>query len=135
MSIRDDLHAENDEEGCYHLSKRLNCSCGTCSGLVTWQARCTTDALSRTRHIIPILPLPLITSAVVLLNSGASPMTPALSMTHASILVPVPFPQLSPHVCSYHPITPSPCTLGQQMIALLSHLIVSSHLVSSSTGS
>jgi len=44
-------------------------------------------------------------------------MTPALSMTHASAPAPVPFPQLSPHVPSYPPITPSPCALGQQVIA------------------
>ncbi len=73
-------------------------------------------------------------SAVVLLNGSASPMTPALSMTHASVPVLVPFPQLSPHIPSYHPITPSPCTLGQQVIALLSRLIVSLCLVSLSTG-
>src|SRR5216683_1468581 len=135
MSIRDDLHAENDEEGCYHLSKQLNCSCGTCSGLVTWWTRCTADALSRTRHIVLTLPLPLIVSAVVLLNGGASPMMPALSMTHASVPVPVPFPQLSPHICSYRPIIPSPCALGQQVIALLSQLIVLPHLVSLSSRS
>ncbi len=52
-------------------------------------------------------------------------MTPALSMTHASVLVLVPFPQLSLRVRSYHPITLNPCALGQQVIALLSQLIVS----------
>src|SRR5712671_4839923 len=57
------------------------------------------------------------------------PMTPALSMTHASTPAPVPFPQLSPHVPSYRPISPSPCALGQQVIALLSRLIVLSRLV------
>src|SRR6266851_3012132 len=87
------------------------------------------------RHVVPILPLPLIMSAVVLLNGSASPMTPALSMTHASVPVLVPFPQLSPHVCSYCPITPSPCTLGQQVIALLSQLIVLPRLMSVSAGS
>ncbi len=50
-------------------------------------------------------------------------------MTRASALVPVPFPQLSPHVPSYRPITPNPCTLGQQVTVVLSRLIVSSHLV------
>ena len=97
---------------CYCLSKWMNCFHGTCSGLVTWQPRYTADALSGTRHVVSTLPLPLIASVVVLLNGGASPMTPALSMTHASVPVSVPFPQLSPHVRSYHPITPSPCALG-----------------------
>src|SRR5216683_3502772 len=101
-----------------------NCSYGTCSGLVTWRTRCTTDALSGTRHVVSTLPLPLIASVVVLLNGGVSPMTPALSMTHASVPVPVPFPQLSPHVSSYRPIIPSPCALGQQVTVVLSRLIV-----------
>ena len=65
----------------------------------------------------------------VLLNGGANPMTPALSMTYASAPVLVPFLQLSPHVHSYQPITPSPCALGQQVTAVLSRLIVSSRLV------
>ncbi len=56
-------------------------------------------------------------------------------MTHASVQVLVPFPQLSPHVRSYRPITPSPCALGQQVIALLSQLIVLPCLVSVSAGS
>ncbi len=76
------------------------------------------------RHVVPYLLLLLIISVVVLLNGGASPMTPALSMTHASVPVLVPSPQLSPHVPSYRPIIPSPCALGQQVIALLSQLIV-----------
>src|SRR6266851_2786776 len=113
----------------------MNCFCGTCSGLMTWRPRCTADTLSGTRHVIPTPPLPLTASVVVLLNGGASPITPALSMTHASVLVPVPFPQLSPHIRSYHPITPSPCTLGQQVIALLSQLIVLPCLMSLSSGS
>jgi len=115
---------------CYCLSMRLNCSHGTCSGLVTWQMRCTAGALSRTRHVVPTLPLTLITSVVVLLNGSASPMTPALSMTHASVPVPVPFPQLSPHICSYRPIIPNPYALGQQVTAVLSYLIVLLQLVS-----
>src|SRR5713101_6229451 len=78
---------------CHCLGKRPNCSHGTCSGFVTWQTRCTADALSGTRHVVPTLLLTLIASVVVLLNGGVSPMTPALSMTHASVLVPVPFPQ------------------------------------------
>src|SRR5712671_3242182 len=97
--------------------------------------RCTAGALLGTRHAIPTLPLLLITSVTVLLNGGASPMMPALSMTHAFVPVLVPFPQLSPHIRSYHPIIPSPCTLGQQVITLLLQLIVLPHLVSLSTGS
>ena len=50
-------------------------------------------------------------------------------MTHASAPVPVRFPQLSPRVRSYRPITPNPCALGQQVTVLLSRLIVSLHLV------
>ncbi len=76
------------------------------------------------RHVIPYLPLPLITHVIVLLNGGVNPMTPALSMTHAFVPALVPFPQLSPHVCSYCPIIPSPCALGQQVIASCSRLIV-----------
>ena len=45
-------------------------------------------------------------------------------MTRASAPVPVPFPQLSPHVPSYRPITPNPCALGQQVTAVLLRLIV-----------
>jgi len=114
---------------CHCPSKRPNCSCGTCSGLVTWRTRCTADALSRTRHVVPTLPLLLIAHVTVLLNGGASPMTPALSMTHASVQVLVPFPQLSPHVHSYRSITPNPCALGQQVTVILSCSIVLSRLV------
>ncbi len=72
---------------------------------------------------------------VVLLNGSVNPMTRALSMTHAFVPAPVPFPQLSPHVRSYCPIIPSPYALGQQVIALLSHLIVLLRLVSLSSRS
>src|SRR5712671_7336955 len=120
---------------CYRLSMRPNCFHGTCSGLGTWRLRCTEDASSGTRHVVPFPLLSLIAHVTVLLNGGASPMTPALSMTHVSVLVPVPFPQLSPHVCSYRPIIPSPCALGQQVITLLSQLIVLPRLVSVLTGS
>src|SRR5216683_1602472 len=120
---------------CYRLSKWPNCFRGTCSGLGTWRPRCTKDALSGTRHVVPTPPLSLIALVTVLLNGSANPMTPVLSMTHASALVLVPFPQLSPHVRSYSPITPSPCALGQQVIALLSQLIVPPRLVSLSTRS
>ncbi len=118
------LHDDLDFS-CYHLSKWPNCFRGTCSGLGTWRPRCTEDASSGTRHIVPLPPLSLIACAIVLLNGGANPMTPVLSMTHVSVLVPVPFPQLSPHVHSYPPITPSPYTLGQQVITLLSQLLFS----------
>src|SRR6266851_3216248 len=110
---------------CYRLSKQLNCFHGTCSGLRTWRPRCTEDASSGTRHVVLLPPLSLITRAIVLLNGGVNPMTPALSMTHASVPVPVPFPQLSLPVHSYPPITPSPCTLGQQVITSLSRLLFS----------
>src|SRR5216683_4141811 len=121
---------------CYYcLSKRLNCFHGTCSGLGTWWPRCTKDALSGTRHIVPFPLLSLIAHVTVLLIGSASPMTPALSMTPVSVPVPAPSPQLSPHVRSYRPITPSPCALGQQVIALLLQLIVLPCLMSLSTGS
>src|SRR5216683_5614234 len=109
-SLRVLLHAKDPR--CYRLSKRPNCFRGTCSGLGTWQPRCMQDASSGTRHVVSIPSLSLIAHVTVLLNGGASPMTPALSMTHASALVPVPFPQLSPHVRSYCPIPPNPCALG-----------------------
>ncbi len=96
---------------------------------MTWRPRCTEDTSSGTRHVILSPLLSLITHVIVLLNGGANPMTPALSMTHASVPVPVPFPQLSPHVRSYRPIIPSPCTLGQQVIVLLLQLIVLPRLV------
>ncbi len=114
---------------CYRLSKRPNCFRGTCSGLGTWRPRCTRGALSGTRHVVP-LPSPLLIAHVTAPPSGAaSPMGPALSMTHASAPVPVPFPQLSPRVRSYRPITPNPCALGQQVTVLLSRLIVLPYLV------
>ncbi len=87
------------------------------------------------RHVVPSLFLSPIAHVTVLLNGSASPITPALSTTHASVPVPVPFPQLSPHVRSYRPITPNPCALGQQVTTLLSQLIVLPRLVSLSTGS
>ncbi len=99
-------------DACHRLSKQPNCFRGTCSGLVTWWTRCTADASSGMRHIVLTPPLLLIVIAVVLLNGGVSPMMPALSMTHAFVLVLVPFPQLSPHIRSYCPIIPNPCTLG-----------------------
>src|SRR6267154_2648630 len=98
---------------CYCLSKQPNCFRGTCSGLGTWRPRCTEDASSGTRHVVPVPFLPLIAHVTVLLIGGASPMTPALSTTHAFVPVLVPFPQLSPRAPSYHPITPNPCALGQ----------------------
>jgi len=66
---------------------------------------------------IQVLPIP------VPLNGGVSPMTPALSMTPASVLVPVASPRLSPLVRLYCLPPPSPCALGQQVIALLFPLL------------
>src|SRR5229473_2595170 len=114
---------------CYRLSKRPNCFHGTCSGLGTWRPRCTKGDLSGTRHVVPFPLLSLIAHVTVLPNGGASPIMPALSTTRVSVWVPVPFPQLSPHVPSYRPITPNPCALGQQVTASLSRLIVLSRLV------
>src|SRR5216683_6137038 len=114
---------------CYRLSKRPNCFRGTCSGLGIWRPRCTRDASSGTRHVVPAPFLSLIAHVTVLLSGAASPMMPALSMTRASVPAPVPFPQLSPHVLSYRHITPNPCALGQQVTIVLSRLIVSSRLV------
>jgi len=108
-------------ECCYCLSKQPNCSRGTCSGPVTWQLRCTTDALSRTRHVVPLSLLCLMTAPMMQIG-GVNCTMPALSMTRASALALVPFPQLSLPVCSYRPIIPSPCTLGQQVIT--SYLIL-----------
>src|SRR5216683_7028816 len=119
---------------CYHLSKWHNCSHGICSGLMIWQPRCTEDTLSRMRHII-LFPLPCLVIASVTLNSSVSCITPVLSMTHASVLALVPFPQLSPLVCRYCPILPSPCALGQQVIAYRPCLIVLHHLISLLFGS
>src|SRR6266853_2094235 len=116
-------------DACYRLSKRPNCSRGSCSGLGTWRPRCTRGASSGTRHVALTPFLSLIAHVTVLLTGAASPMGPASSTTPASVRVPVPFPQLSPHVPSYRPITPNPCTLGQQVTAVLSRLIVSSRLV------
>src|SRR6266851_10307652 len=109
------------ESSCYCLSKRPNCFSGTCSGLGTWRPRCTEDASSGMRHVVPLPLLSLIAHVIVLLNGGASPMAPALSTTRASVPVPVLFPQLSLPAPSYRPIIPSPCALGQQVIVVLSH--------------
>src|SRR6266851_6249012 len=108
---------------------RSNCFRGTCSGLGTWQPRCTSGASSETRRVILTPSLPLIAHVIVPLSGAANHMTPASYTTCASAQAPVPFPQLSPHVPSYRPIIPSPCALGQQVIALLSCLIVLSRLV------
>src|SRR6266851_2357829 len=117
------------ESECYRLSKRPNCFHGTCSGLGTWRPRCTEDASSGTRRVVLTPSLSLIALVTVLLIGGVNPMTPASYMTHASVRVLVPVPQLSPHVPSYRPIIPNPCTLGQQVTAVLSRLIVLSRLV------
>ena len=70
------------------------------------------------------LSLLLIALVTVPLIGGVSPMTPVSYTTRASVWVPVPFPQLSPHIPSYRPITPNPCALGQQVTIVLSRLIV-----------
>src|SRR5712671_3583250 len=103
---------------CYRLSKRPNCFRGTCSGLGTWRPRCTRGALSGTRHVVLTPFLSLIDHVTVLMSGVASPMGPVSYTTRASVRVPVPFPQLSPHVPSYRPITPTPCAVGQQVTAL-----------------
>src|SRR6266851_2744920 len=54
---------------CYHLSKWPNCFHGTCSGLVIWQLRCTTDTLSGIRHVVPLPPPYLV---VVLVTPNGS---------------------------------------------------------------
>src|SRR5216683_2222628 len=83
---------------CYRPSKQPNCSRGTCSGLGTWRPRCTKDALSGMRHVVPF-PFPsLIAHVTAPLSGAASPMGPVSYMTRASVRVPVPFPQLSLHV-------------------------------------
>src|SRR5216683_5508866 len=114
---------------CYRLSKWPNCFHGTCSGLGTWRPRCIKGASSGTRHVVPLPPLSPIVLVIVPRSGVASPMGHASSMTCASAPVPVPFPQLSPHVPSYRPIIPNPCVLGQQVTVVLSRLIVLSCLV------
>src|SRR5216683_3440301 len=108
---------------------RPNCFRGTCSGLGTWRAKCTEDASSGTRRVVLTPSLSLIAPVTVRLSGGVNPMTPVSYMTRASVPVLVPFPQLSPHVPSYCPITPNPCALGQQVTIILSRLIVSPCLV------
>src|SRR6266851_3580499 len=114
---------------CYRLSKQPNCFHGTCSGLGTWRPRCTKGASSGTRHVVLTPFLSLLNLVTVRLIGGVSPMTPVSSTTRASAPVLVPFPQLSPHVPSYRPITPNPCALGQQVTTLLSRSIVLSCLM------
>ena len=99
---------------CYRLSKQTNCFPGTCSGLVIWQLRCTTGTLSRTGHAILVL-TPYLVSVLVTQISSVNRITPVSYTTPVSALALVPFPQLSPLVRSYHPITPNPCALGQQV--------------------
>ncbi len=74
-------------------------------------------------------PSPYLVIAPVTQSGSVSPTTPALSMTHASILTPVPFPQLSPLIHHYHPTLPSPCALGQQVTVY--HPILLSYTASS----
>ncbi len=98
----------------YHLSMWTNCFPGICGGLMSWLSRCTEGALFGMRHIVSSLPLYLVI-ILVTLNGIVNPITPALSMTHASVLALAVFPQLSLPVCPYCFLSPSPCTLGQQV--------------------
>src|SRR6267154_2145073 len=123
------LRAIRWHSSCYRLSMRPNCFCGTCSGLGTWRLRCTSGTSSGTRHVVLTPSLSLTAHVIAPLSGAANHMGPVSYMTHASAPALVPFPQLTPHVPSYRPITPNPCALGQQVIALLSHLIVLSRLV------
>ena len=66
-------------------------------------------------------PSPYLMIALVTQSGGVSPTMPASSMTHASVPVPVAFPQLSLPICHYLSTPPSPCALGQQVTTY--HLI------------
>jgi len=113
---------------CYHPSKQLNCSRGTCSGLMIWWPRCTIDARSGTRHVIP-LPLPLLMIALATLIGGANPIMRVSYMTRASVPAPVVFPQTSLHIHPYLHMTPNPCTLGQQVTTLSYSLLFSARIL------
>ncbi len=113
---------------CYHPSKQLNCSRGTCSGLMIWWPRCTIDARSGTRHVIP-LPLPLLMIALATLIGGANPIMRVSYMTRASVPAPVVFPQTSLHIHPYLHMTPNPCTLGQQVTTLSYSLLFSAQIL------
>ena len=104
---------------CYHLSKQTNCSPGTYSGLVIWQPRCTAGASSRIRCTVLVL-TPYLVSVPVTQNGSVNCIMPVSYMTPASVPAPVPFPQLSLPICSYHPITPNPYALGQQVTIITS---------------
>src|SRR5712671_4651517 len=108
---------------------RPNCFRGTCSGLGTWRPRCTSGVSSGTRRVVLTPSLSLIAHVIAPLRGAANHMGLAFSMTHASAPAPVPFPQLSPRVLSYRPITPNPCALGQQVTVVLSRVIVLPRLV------
>src|SRR6266851_5120270 len=114
---------------CYRLSTRLNCFRGTCSGLGTWRPRCTCGALSGTGRAVLTSPRYLTAHVIAPLSGAANHMGLVSYTTRASARAPVPSPQLSPHVPSYHPITPNPCALGQQVTILLSRSIVLSRLM------
>src|SRR6266851_3308595 len=106
--VNDNVPQVWDYFTCYHLSMRPNCFRGTCSGLGTWRPRCTSGASSGTRRVVLTPSLFLIAHVIAPLSGAANPMTPVSYMTRASAPAPVPFPQLSPHVPSYCPITPNP---------------------------
>ncbi|SRR6266851_38507 len=103
-----------DHVMCYCLSKQRNCSPGGVGGQTSWLLKCTKGTSSEMRHIV-LYPLPHLVTAPVTRNGIVSPTTPALSMTRASVLAPVVFLQLSLPIHHYHPLSPSLCTLGQQV--------------------
>ncbi len=61
-------------------------------------------------------------SVLVTWNGGVNRIMPVSYITPVSAPAPVPFPQLSLPVCSYRPITPNPCALGQQVTTY--HLVL-----------
>src|SRR6266851_211849 len=60
------------QTGCYHLSKRPNCSPDTCGGRTSWLLRCTKGTSSRIRHIV-LFPLLHLAIVLVTQNGSASP--------------------------------------------------------------
>ncbi len=56
-------------------------------------------------------------TVLVTQSGGVNPTMPVLSMTYASVLVPVAFPQSSLPIHHYLSTLPSPYALGQQVTA------------------
>ncbi|SRR6266851_5752167 len=56
---------------CYHLSKRTNCSPGTCSGPTCWPSKCTKGALSGMQPVLTYLS-PHLVIVLVTPNGGVS---------------------------------------------------------------